>query len=76
MIPMAAVPTNLANVIDASNTRSRLDAVAKKLIKHRIILAEILKECVEEFKGLDVRYPNMHILLCFVTGLNLLLLSL
>ena len=53
---MAAVPTNLANVIDASNTRSRLDAVAKKLIKHRIILAEILKECVEEFKGLDVRY--------------------
>ena len=40
---MATVPTNLANSIDASDTRAKLDAVAKKLIKHRIILAEILK---------------------------------
>ena len=47
---MATVPTSLANSIDASDTRAKLDAVAKKLIKHRIILAEILKECIEEFK--------------------------
>jgi hypothetical protein len=48
---MSFVQTNLANNIDASNARAKLDAVAKKLIRHRIILAEILKECVEEFEG-------------------------
>ena len=52
---MATVPTSLANSIDASDTRAKLDAVAKKLIKHRIILAEILKECVEEFKDFDIK---------------------
>ena len=60
---MAAVPTNLANSIDAADDRSKLDAVAKKLIKHRIILAEILKECIEEFKGFDVKYIEEN---CFV----------
>ena len=59
---MATVPTSLANSIDASDTRARLDAVAKKLIKHRIILAEILKECVEEFEGYDIRYIEKN---CF-----------
>ena len=29
---MATVPTNLANTIDASAARAKLDAVAKKLI--------------------------------------------
>lgn len=53
---MVTVPTELANAIDVSDTRAKLDAVAKKLIKHRIILAEILKECVEEFEGYDVKY--------------------
>ncbi len=53
---MATVPTSLAGSIDASDTRAKLDAVAKKLIKHRIILAEILKECVEEFEGYDLKY--------------------
>ena len=37
--------TDLANDIDASMYRARLDEVAKKLVKHRVILAEILKEC-------------------------------
>ena len=60
---MAAVPTNLANSIEAADDRSKLDAVAKKLIKHRIILAEILKECIEEFKGFDVKYIEEN---CFV----------
>ena len=63
MIPMATVPTSLANSIDASDTRAKLDAVAKKLIKHRIILAEILKECVDEFKDLDIKYIEDN---CFV----------
>ena len=60
---MATVPTSLANSIDASDTRAKLDAVAKKLVKHRIILAEILKECVEEFKNFDIKYIEDN---CFV----------
>lgn len=60
---MATVPTSLAGSIDASDTRAKLDAVAKKLIKHRIILAEILKECVEEFEGYDIKYIEKN---CFV----------
>lgn len=59
---MATVPTSLAGSIDASNTRTKLDAVAKKLIKHRIILAEILKECVEEFEGYNLKYIEKN---CF-----------
>jgi hypothetical protein len=60
---MATIPTNLANSIDASDARAQLDAVAKKLIKHRIILAEILKECVAEFKDYDLKYIEEN---CFV----------
>ncbi len=63
MIPMATVPSNLASSIDASDTRAKLDAVAKKLIKHRIILAEILKECIEGFKDFDIKYIEDN---CFV----------
>ena len=63
MIPMATIPTNLENSINASDTRAKLDAVAKKLVKHRIILAEILKECVEEFKDFDIKYIEDN---CFV----------
>ena len=36
---MAEMPTGLASSIEASDARAKLDAVAKKLIKHRIILA-------------------------------------
>ena len=60
---MATVATDLANSIDASDVRARLDAVAKRLIKHRIILAEILKECVDEFKELDIKFIEEN---CFV----------
>ena len=60
---MATVQTGLANSIDASETRAKLDTVAKKLIKHRIILAEILKECVEEFREFDVSFIEQN---CFV----------
>ena len=52
--------TNLADSIDASDSRAKLDAVAKKLIRHRIILAEILKECVEEFHECEVSYIEQH----------------
>lgn len=60
---MATIPTALASSIEASEARAKLDAVAKRLIKHRIILAEILKECVEEFRDFDVKYIEDN---CFV----------
>ena len=53
---MAIVQTSLANHIDASTDKAKLDEVAKKLVKHKIILAEILKECVVEFKDYDVAF--------------------
>ena len=53
---MALVQTDLANTIDASEAKSKLDATAKKLIRHKVILAEILKECVEEFADYDVKF--------------------
>lgn len=61
---MAEMPTGLANSIEASDDRAKLDAVAKKLIKHRIILAEILKECTDEFKDFDVSYIEQN---CFAS---------
>ena len=36
---------------------------AKKLVKHRVILAEILKECTDEFKDFDLKYIQDN---CFV----------
>lgn len=54
------VQTNLADSIDASDSRAKLDAVAKKLIRHRIILAEILKECVEEFHDCEAGYIEQN----------------
>ena len=48
--------TGLADSIDVSGDRARLDAVAKKLIRHKVILAWILKESVAELSGYDIRY--------------------
>ena len=53
---MATEQTSLANSIDASADKAKLDEVAKKLVKHKIILAEILKECVEEFRDYDIPF--------------------
>ena len=60
---MATVPTELANSLDAAGTRAKLDTAAKKLVKHRVILAEILKECTDEFKDFDLEYIQEN---CFV----------
>ena len=57
---MTKMQTGLANSIDASINRARLDDVAKKLIRHRVILAEIMKECVDEFRGCDVKFIEEH----------------
>lgn len=53
---MATEQTSLANSIDASAEKAKLDEVAKKLVKHKIILAEILKECVEEFRDYEIPF--------------------
>ena len=55
--------TSIANSIDASEDHERLDAAAKRMLRHKLILAWILKECVEEFSGYDVKYIEKH---CFV----------
>ena len=60
---MTTIQTGLANSIAASDTKARIDAVAKKLIRHRIILAKILKECVEEFRGYELSFIEQN---CFV----------
>ena len=60
---MKKVQTDLANDIDASGDKAKFDEVAKKLVKHRVILAEILKECTDEFKAIDLQYIIDH---CFV----------
>ena len=51
---MPVEQTSLANHIDASTDKAQLDEIAKRLLKHKIILAFILKECVEEFKEYNI----------------------
>ena len=53
---MATEQTSLADSIDASADKAKLEEVAKKLVKHKIILAEILKACVEEFRDFDIPF--------------------
>ena len=60
---MSEISTELAMSMTAAEARARLDATAKKLIKHRIILAEIMRQCVEEFKGYERSYIMEN---CFV----------
>ena len=63
MNPMSEISTELAMSLTAAEARARLDTAAKKLIKHRIILAEIMRQCVEEFKGYERSYIMEN---CFV----------
>ncbi len=60
---MVKVPTEIAKTIGATDQRSKIDAVAKKLLKHKIILAWILKECIPGFENKDVKYIEEN---CFV----------
>ena len=63
MMLVSDITTELAMSMTAAEARARLDTAAKKLIKHRIILAEIMRNCVEEFKGFDRDYIMQN---CFV----------
>ena len=60
---MSEISTEFAMSLTAAEARARLDTTAKKLIKHRIILAEIMRQCVEEFKGYERSYIMEN---CFV----------
>jgi hypothetical protein len=42
--------------MDNASYEARYDRHCKNLLAHKIILAHILKECVEEFKDFDVDY--------------------
>ena len=61
---MATMQTSLANSIDAAGDAAKLDASAKSMMKHRSILAKILKECTTEFKDYDLKYIEKN---CFVS---------
>lgn len=52
---MATEQTSPANSIDASADKAKLDEVAKKLVKHKIILAEILKSVWKSLRALTYR---------------------
>ena len=60
---MAIVQTNLANTLDAAGTAAQMDASAKEIMKHRSILAKLLKECTVEFKNLPLQYIEEN---CFI----------
>ena len=64
---MTTEQTALANSIDASESKANLDEAAKKLVRHKIILAEILKECVDEFREYDIPYIMDH---CFASSVH------
>ena len=59
---MTTLQKGLADSIDDTEIKAELRTVAKKLITHRIILAEILKECVEEFGKYDIFFIKQNCL--------------
>ncbi len=46
----------LARDISSTSYQASYDRCCKMLLSHKIILAHIMKECVEEFKDFDVKY--------------------
>lgn len=60
---MATIQSSLANSLDAAGSAAKLDESAKDIMRHRSILAKILKECTVEFKDYDLKYIEEN---CFV----------
>jgi hypothetical protein len=50
------VETQLSREIENAQNQAMYDRYCKNLMANRMILAHILKECVEEFKDCDVKY--------------------
>ena len=47
--------TTIAKNIRLSDLDARYDAACKRLLSERIILAWIMKSCLEEYQGVDVK---------------------
>ena len=47
--------TTLAKSIRVTNEKAAYDAACKRLLSEKMILAWIMKECVQEYAGMDVR---------------------
>ena len=45
--------TEITNAVNAANDRAQYDERAKRLLGHKSILAHILVDTVEEFKGMN-----------------------
>ena len=43
---------NISKTIDVTEEKAKFDASCKKLLSFKIILAHILKSCIEEFRDL------------------------
>ena len=48
------IQTTVADSIDAAEAQARLDAVCKRLLSEKIILAWIMKSCLEEYRNCTV----------------------
>ena len=51
----ADLNTEITNAVNAANDRAQYDERAKRLLGHKSILAHILVDTVEEFRGMDPR---------------------
>ena len=51
----------LSESISLAEERERLDAVCKKLLANKVILAWIMKHCMEEYWEYDVAVPCIRI---------------
>ncbi len=60
---MAEKQTLIAELIDSADLDAKYDAQAKRLVSMTVILAWILKSCVDEFKEYDIDYIMTN---CFV----------
>ena len=48
------IKSEIAKDIETTNQKAQYDSCVKKLLSEKIILAWILKECVEEFKPFSI----------------------
>lgn len=46
--------SSLAQAIESTQAKSSYDAACKRLLSEKIILAHIMQQCLEEYKGLEV----------------------
>lgn len=52
--------TNISKNIRSADVKARYDAACKQLLSEKIILAWIMKSCVEEFRDIEVKDIAEH----------------